>query len=51
MELKIMPWDDGGEILYHVVDAKGNGAERPVVIFTGSSWAEAEQYIADLGGG
>jgi hypothetical protein len=51
MELKVMPWQVGGETLFHVVDARAPRDEQPAVVFTGSSWAEAEQYVADLGGG
>jgi hypothetical protein len=51
MELKIMPWQVGGETHYHVVDADAPPGEQPAVVFTGSSWAEAEQYVADVGGG
>ena len=35
--------------LYHVVDL--SAGEPPAVVFTAGSWAEAESYIADLGGG
>jgi hypothetical protein len=48
MELKIVPSDAAGEGLYYVVDAAG---EHPAVVFAAGSWAEAERYIADLGGG
>jgi hypothetical protein len=51
MKLKIVPQQVEGEALYHVIDADAPQAEQPAVIFTGSSWAEAEQYVADLGGG
>jgi hypothetical protein len=51
MELRVMPWQVEGEMFYHVVDADAGGHEQPAAIFTGSSWAEAEQYVADLGGG
>jgi hypothetical protein len=50
MELKVLSRHIDGEIQFHVVDADSAGGE-PAVIFTASSWAEAEQYIADLGGG
>jgi hypothetical protein len=50
MELKIMPLHIEGEILYHVIDACTK-ADPPSVVFTASTWLEAEQYIADLGGG
>jgi hypothetical protein len=48
MELKIVPCDIASEGLYYVVDAEG---EPPAILFAAGSWAEAEQYIADLGGG
>jgi hypothetical protein len=51
MELKVMPWQVDGETFYHVVDADARGGDQPAAIFTASSWAEAEQYVADLGGG
>jgi hypothetical protein len=50
MKLKVMPAQVGGETLYHVVDVDAPD-EQPVVHFTGSNWAEAEQYVADLGEG
>jgi hypothetical protein len=49
MELKIVPCEAAGEGLYHVVDL--SAGEPPAVVFTAGSWAEAESYIADLGGG
>jgi hypothetical protein len=48
MELKIVPCEAVGEGLYYVVDVEG---EPPAVLFAAGSWAEAERYIADLGGG
>jgi hypothetical protein len=50
MELRVVPCDATGEGLYYVVDVSAGG-EQPVVLFAASSWAEAECYIADLGGG
>ena len=50
MELKIVPCEEFGEGLYYVVDAAAAG-EPPAVVFAAGSWAEAERYIADLGGG
>jgi hypothetical protein len=49
MELKIVPCEASGEGLYYVVDAAAG--EQPAVVFAAGSWAEAERYIADLGGG
>jgi hypothetical protein len=49
MELKIVPCDVAGEGLYYVVDVEAPGG--PAVLFSAGSWAEAERYIADLGGG
>ncbi len=46
-----MPWQVEGETLYHVVDAGAPRDEQPAVVFTGRSWAEAEQYVGDVGGG
>jgi hypothetical protein len=52
MDLKILPSHVDGEILYHVVEAcVPQPGEPPAVLFTGLSWAEAEQYIGDVGGG
>ena len=51
MKLKVMSWLVGGEAVYDVVDADAPESEGPTVVFTGSSWAEAEQYVAELGGG
>jgi hypothetical protein len=51
MPLKVLPRHIDGEIQFHVVDTDPACGEQPAVIFTASSWAEAEQYIADLGGG
>jgi hypothetical protein len=51
MELKILPWHFEGETLYHVIKADAPQGAAPPVVFTGTSWIEAEQYIADLGGG
>jgi hypothetical protein len=51
MKLKIQPWHVEGETLYHVVRADAPQGGAPPVVFTGVSWTEAEQYIADLGGG
>lgn len=51
MELKVIPGHGEGRGLYHVVDTRAPESEQPAVIFSGNSWAEAEQYIADLGGG
>lgn len=50
MDLKIVPCEVMREGRYHVVDADAPG-EQPAILFTASSWAEAERYIADLGGG
>jgi len=49
MNLKIVPCDVTREGRYHVVDADAPG--EPAILFTASSWAEAERYIADVGGG
>ncbi len=51
MELKILPSHVEGEMLYHVIEAGARRSDTPAVVFTAGSWAEAEQYIADLGGG
>jgi hypothetical protein len=50
MELKVEPCPIESGALYHVVDAGAPPAEQPAVVFTAGSWAEAEQYIADMGG-
>jgi hypothetical protein len=51
MELKILPPHVEGDAVYHVVDPRAPKGDEPAVIFMAGSWAEAEQYIADLGGG
>jgi hypothetical protein len=51
MELKILPPHSEGEAVYHVVDPRAPKGGEPVVIFMAASWAEAEQYIHELGGG
>jgi hypothetical protein len=51
MELKVLPSHAEGEMLYHVVEAGAPRDDPPAVVFTAASWAEAEAYIADLGGG
>jgi hypothetical protein len=51
MDLKILPSHAEGDIQYHVVEAGAPRGDAPAVVFTAASWAEAEQYIADLGGG
>jgi hypothetical protein len=50
MDLRIVPCDVAGEGLYYVVDIAADG-EQSAVVFAAASWAEAERYIADLGGG
>jgi hypothetical protein len=51
MELKIRPSHVEGETSYDVIETRAPRGDQPAVVFTAASWAEAERYIADLGGG
>jgi len=51
MKLKVKSWQVEGETCYDVVYADAPEAEEPTVVFSGNSWAEAELYVAELGGG